>query len=41
MASGYTIVQAESLDNAVKMAQSCPVLQGGAEISVFESFEVM
>jgi len=41
MASGYTIVQAESLEKAVKMAQSCPVLQGGAEISVFETFEVM
>ena len=41
MASGYTIVQAESLEKAVKMAQSCPVLQGGADISVFETFEVM
>jgi hypothetical protein len=41
MASGYTILQAESLDQAAKMAQSCPVLKGGAEISVFESFEVM
>lgn len=41
MASGYTIVQAESLDTAVSMAQSCPVLQSGADISVFETFEVM
>ena len=41
MATGYTILQAESLDAAVKMAQGCPVLQGGAEISVFESFDVM
>jgi hypothetical protein len=41
MASGYTIVQADSLDQAAKMAQSCPVLKGGAEISVFETFEVM
>ena len=41
MASGYSIVQAESLDQAAKMAQSCPVLQGGAEISIFETFEVM
>jgi len=41
MASGYTILQAESLDKAAKMAQGCPVLQGGASISVFETFEVM
>jgi len=40
MASGYTIVEAGSLDEAVKMAQGCPVLAGGAEISVFETFEV-
>lgn len=41
MASGYTILQAESLDQAVGMAKNCPVLQGGGEISVFETFEVM
>lgn len=41
MASGYTILQAGSLDDAAKMAQSCPVLQGGADISVFETFDVM
>ena len=41
MASGYTILQAGSLDEAAKMAQGCPVLKGGAEISVFETFDVM
>ena len=41
MATGYTIIQAESIDEAVTMAQSCPVLMGGADISVFEAFEVM
>lgn len=41
MATGYTIIEAESLDAAAKMAQSCPVLQGGADISVFETFDVM
>ena len=41
MVSGYTIVQAESFDAAVRMAQSCPVLQGGSDISVYETFEVM
>jgi hypothetical protein len=41
MASGYTILEAGSLDEAAKMAQSCPVLAGGAQISIFETFEVM
>ncbi len=41
MATGYTILQAESLDKAAKLAQSCPVLKGGADISIFETFEVM
>lgn len=40
MATGYTILEAGSLDEAAKMAQSCPVLQGGADISIFETFEV-
>jgi hypothetical protein len=41
MASGYTILEAESLDKAAKMAQGCPVLSRGGEISVFETFNVM
>jgi len=41
MATGYTILQADSLDAAAKMAQSCPVLQGGSDITVFETFNVM
>ena len=41
MASGYSILKADSLDAAVEMAKSCPVLQGGAQISVFETFPVM
>ncbi len=41
MASGYSIISADSLDAAVEMAKSCPVLQGGAQISVFETFPVM
>jgi hypothetical protein len=41
MASGYSIIEADSLDSAVKMAKGCPVLQGGAKISVFETFHVM
>lgn len=41
MASGYTILKADSLDAAVEMAKGCPVLQGGASISVFETFALM
>lgn len=40
-ASGYTIVQADSLDAAVTLAKGCPVLQGGAGITVYETFDVM
>lgn len=40
MASGYTILEAGSLDKVAKMAQGCPVLQGGGDISVIETFEV-
>lgn len=41
MATGYTILQATSLEKAAVMAQTCPVLQGGASISIFETFDVM
>jgi hypothetical protein len=41
MASGYSIVKADSLDAAVEMAKGCPVLAGGATISVYETFAVM
>ena len=41
MASGYSVIKADSLDAAVEMAKGCPVLQGGARISVYETFEVM
>ncbi|MFL5790908.1 MAG: hypothetical protein ACJ76A_05335 [Actinomycetota bacterium] len=40
-ASGYSIIEADSLDAATDLAKGCPVLQGGASVSVFETFEVM
>jgi hypothetical protein len=40
-ASGYSVISAESLDEAVTLAKDCPVLAGGASISVYETFEVM
>ena len=39
--TGYTILQADSIDAAAKMAESCPVLQGGSDITVYETFNVM
>ena len=41
MASGYSILTADSLDEAVEKAKGCPVLQGGAQIAVYETVEVM
>ena len=40
-ASGYSIIKANSLDEAVELAKGCPVLGGGAKISVLETFQVM
>ena len=39
--SGYSVLEADSLDHATTLAKGCPVLQGGATIEVFETFEVM
>jgi hypothetical protein len=41
MSSGYSIVEAESLDAAAEMAKGCPNLASGGEVSVFETIEVM
>ena len=40
-ASGYSVIKANSLDEATEMAKGCPVLQGGAKIVVLETFNVM
>ena len=40
-ASGYSIIKADSLDEAAEKAKGCPVLNGGAHITVYETFEVM
>jgi len=41
MATGYTVIKADSLDAATRMAKGCPVLKGGAQITVYETFPVM
>jgi len=40
MATGYSIIKANSLDEAVEMAKGCPVLQSGGQITVYETFQV-
>jgi hypothetical protein len=40
-ASGYSVLEADTLEQAAKLASSCPVLAGGADITVFETFPVM
>jgi hypothetical protein len=39
--SGYSVIKADSLDHAVKLAKGCPVLQGGASVEVAETFNAM
>jgi hypothetical protein len=40
-ASGYSLLEADSMDVAVALAKGCPVLQSGASIEVAETFDVM
>ncbi len=39
--SGYSIISADTIDQAVALAKGCPVLAGGASIQVVETFPVM
>ena len=40
--SGYTILAADSLEAAVVMAKSCPILSGyGGQISIYEAMSMM
>jgi len=39
--TGYSVIKADSLDQAVALATGCPVLQGGASIEVAETFAAM
>lgn len=39
--SGYSIIKADSHDQAVSLAKGCPVLAGGAMIEVVETFNAM
>ena len=39
--SGYSIIRADGLDAAVRLAKGCPVLAGGAVVLVSETFPAM
>jgi hypothetical protein len=39
--SGYSIVNAASLDAAVELAKGCPVLSNGGTVEVYETIDVM
>jgi hypothetical protein len=41
MATGYSLIESDSLDAATELAKECPVLLGGAQITVYETFPVM
>jgi len=40
-ATGYSIIEAASLKAATKLARTCPVIRGGAQVAVYETFNVM
>jgi hypothetical protein len=40
-ATGYSIIEADSLDVATAMAKSSPQLKSGGEVIVYETFNVM
>jgi hypothetical protein len=41
VATGYTLIKAGSLDEATQIAKGCPVLLGGATVSIYETFDAM
>src|SRR5215467_2240722 len=40
-ASGYSLIEARNLDEAVRAAKGCPVLASGGSIEVAETFNAM
>ena len=41
LACGYTIIKAESLDDAVGLAKGCPHLASGGQLTVYEVYPAM
>ena len=38
--SGYTLVNADSIDQAVAMAKGCPILDSGGSVEIAEAIEM-
>jgi hypothetical protein len=38
--SGYTVIQADSFDDATEKAKGCPILGGGGSVEVAEVLEI-
>ena len=39
--TGYSFIEAASLDKATRMARGCPLLKSGGEIAVYETADMM
>src|SRR5215471_18101628 len=39
--TGYSILSADSLDAATKLASGCPILSNGGSVEVYETLEIM
>jgi hypothetical protein len=39
--TGYSILSADSIDDAVKKAEGCPIRERGGAVEVYETFDVM
>jgi hypothetical protein len=39
--SGYSVITADNLDAATEHARSCPHLDAGGRVDVYETFEIM
>jgi hypothetical protein len=38
--TGYSIVSAESLEDALSKARTCPIIDGGGDVEVYETLEM-
>jgi hypothetical protein len=38
---GYSVIRANSLDEAARLAKGCPILAGGGSVEVYETFNAM
>ncbi len=39
-ATGYSVIQAESMQQALEMARGCPIISSGGSVEICETFDV-